>query len=52
MINTCIGLVGNPVRKKPLGKLRLTWRDNAKIVLKEVGCENMDWIYVAQDRIK
>jgi hypothetical protein len=24
--------------------------DNIKIDLREIGCDNMDWIYLAQDR--
>jgi hypothetical protein len=28
------------------------WKDNIKIDLKEMGCEGMDWVYMAQDRDK
>jgi hypothetical protein len=43
-------LVGKPKGKKPLGRRRLRWEDNIKIDLQEVGCGNMDWIELAQDR--
>ena len=31
-------LLGNPVRKRPLGRPRLRWEDNNKMDLQEVGC--------------
>jgi hypothetical protein len=43
-------VVGRPERKKPTGRPRLGWENNIKIDLQEVGCENMAWINVAQDR--
>jgi hypothetical protein len=36
--------------KRPLGRSRRRWEDNVKMDLKEVGCEGMDWIELAQDR--
>ena len=45
-------LVGKPEGKRPLGRPRLRWEDNIKIYLREVGCGNMDWIELAQDRDK
>ena len=42
--------VGKPEGKRPLGRPRDRWEDNIKMDLKEVGCEGMDWISVAQDR--
>jgi len=42
--------VGNPERKRPLGRPRCRWEDNIKMDLQEVGCEGMDWINVAQNR--
>jgi hypothetical protein len=36
--------------KKTRGRPRSRWNDNIKIDLKEVGCEVMDWIELAQDR--
>ena len=43
-------LVGKPERKRPLGRPRLRWEDNVKIDLQEVGCGDMDWIELAQDK--
>ena len=36
--------------KRPLGRPRHRWEDHIKMNLQEVGCEDMDWIDVAQDR--
>ena len=41
--------VGTLEGKKPLGKPRRRWEDNAKMDLKEVGYEGMDWIELAED---
>jgi hypothetical protein len=43
-------LVGKPERKRPLGRPRRRWEDNIKMDLQEVGCGDMDWIELAQDR--
>jgi hypothetical protein len=43
-------LVGKPVGKRLLGRPRDTWEDNIKMDLQEVGCGDMDWTKVAQDR--
>jgi len=43
-------LVGKREGKRLLGRHRIRWEDNIKIDLKEVGCEVMDWIELAQDR--
>jgi hypothetical protein len=43
-------LVGKPKRKRLLGKPRRRWVDNIKMDLGEVGCGDMDWIGLAQDR--
>jgi hypothetical protein len=32
---------------KPVGRPRRRWEDNIKMVLQEVGCGGMDWIYLA-----
>jgi hypothetical protein len=42
--------VGKPVGNRPLGRARHRWEDNIKINLQEVGCGDMDWIDLAQDR--
>jgi hypothetical protein len=42
-------LVGNPERKRPLGKQRHRWVDNIRMDLAEVGWGIVDWIGLAQD---
>jgi hypothetical protein len=42
--------VGKPEGKRPLEKLRLRWVDNIKMDLREIGCDGMDWIDLAEDR--
>jgi hypothetical protein len=44
--------VGIPEEKGRLGRPRHRWEDNIKIDLQEVGCGDMDWIELAQDRDK
>jgi hypothetical protein len=39
-----------PEGKRPLGRPRLMWVDNIKMDLGEVGCGDVDWIGLAQDR--
>jgi len=36
----------------PLGRPRLRWEDNIKMDLQEVGCGDMDWVDLVQDRDK
>ena len=43
-------LVGRPEGKRPLGRPSCIWEDNIKTDLQEVGCWDMDWIDLAQDR--
>jgi len=43
-------LVGKPEGKRPLGRPRCRWEDNIKMGIQEVGCGDMDWIELAQDR--
>jgi hypothetical protein len=43
-------LMGNPERKRPLGKPRYMWMDKIKMDHREVGWGGMDWIDLAQDR--
>jgi len=45
-------LEGKPERKRQLERPRRRWEDNVKINLQEVGCGNMNWIELAQDRDK
>jgi hypothetical protein len=41
--------VGNPERKKPLGRPRCRWVDHIKVELQEVGFEGMECTELAQD---
>ena len=43
-------LVGRRQEKRSLGRPRRRKKDNSKMVLQEVGCGDMDWIDLAQDR--
>jgi hypothetical protein len=43
-------LVGKPLGRIPLERLRHRWEDNVKMDLKEVGCGGKDWIKLSQDR--
>jgi hypothetical protein len=43
-------LVGISGEKRPLRRPRHRWKDNIKMDLQKVGCGNMDWIKLAQDR--
>jgi hypothetical protein len=43
-------LVGKPDKKSPLGRPRRRWEDNIKMYLQEVGCGDIDWLELAQDR--
>jgi len=45
-------LVGIPEGKRPLRRPRRRWEDNIKRNLQEVGCGDMEWIELAQDRDK
>jgi hypothetical protein len=42
-------LVGKPEGKRPLGRPRRRWVDNIKLDLREIGCDGMNWIDLAQD---
>jgi len=43
-------LVGKLGEKRPLGIPWRRWEDNIRIGLQEVGCGDVDWIELAQDR--
>jgi hypothetical protein len=43
-------LVGKPEGKRPLGRRRLSWLDNIRMDLGEVGWGDVEWIGLAQDR--
>jgi hypothetical protein len=42
--------MGKPDGKRRLGRPRRRWVDNIRMDLGEVGCGDMDWISLAQDR--
>jgi hypothetical protein len=42
-------LIGNPGRKKSLGRPRHRWEDNIKMDLREIGWEGGDWMHMAED---
>jgi hypothetical protein len=47
----CIQNFGQkPEGNIPLGRPKCRWENNIKMDLKEIGCESMDLIYVAQNR--
>jgi hypothetical protein len=43
-------LVAKPKGKSPLGRPRRRWVDNIKMDLREIGCDGVDRIDMAQDR--
>jgi hypothetical protein len=43
-------LVGKPERKSPLVRPRRRYVDNIRMDFAEVGCGDVDWIGLAQDR--
>jgi hypothetical protein len=45
-------LVGKPEEKRPLRRPRHRWEDIIKMDHQEVGCGDMDWIELAQDRYR
>jgi len=48
MEERCIeGFDGKYEGRRPPGRPRRRWKDNIKMDLQDVGCEDMDWIDVA-----
>jgi hypothetical protein len=45
-------LVGKRDRRRSLGKPRRRWKCYNKTNLREIGWDDVDWIYVAQDTRK
>jgi hypothetical protein len=52
MINAYKILVANPEERRALGGLGRRMEDTIKMEFKELGCEGMNWIHLAQDRNK
>jgi hypothetical protein len=44
-------LVGRPKGKRPLGKPRHRWEDNIKMDLRDIRIDEMNWIWLVQDRV-
>jgi hypothetical protein len=42
--------VGKPEQKRLLGIPRRMWVENIKMDLREIEWDDIDWIYLAQDR--
>jgi hypothetical protein len=51
-INAYRFLVGKPVGERPLGRPRRRWVANIKMDLLEIGLGGVNWIALAQDRVK
>jgi hypothetical protein len=45
-------LVGKPEGKRPLGRPRRAWENNIGMNLREIKCEGVDWIHLAQHRVQ
>jgi hypothetical protein len=45
-------LVGSPEGKRPLGRPRRRWEDNIKLDLREIGIDEVNWIWLAQDKVQ
>jgi hypothetical protein len=45
-------LVGKSEVKRPLGRHRRNWENNNKMDVQEVGCRDIEWMDLAQDRDK
>jgi hypothetical protein len=43
-------LVAKPEGKRPLGRPRLRWEDNITMDLREVGCEGVNRMHLAQEK--
>ena len=43
-------LLGKPEGRRPMGRPRHRWVNNIRTDLQEVGCGDIDWIGLAQDR--
>jgi hypothetical protein len=44
--------VVRPEGKRPLGRPRRRWADNIKMDIREIGINGVNWIRLAQDRVR
>jgi transcription termination factor 2 len=44
--------VGRPEGKRPLGRPRRRWEYNIRVDLREIGIDGVNWIRLAQDRVR
>jgi hypothetical protein len=52
MRNTCNILVRKSEERRQFGRHMDRWKDNIKMDLKEIRCENRAWIRLVQDRVQ
>jgi hypothetical protein len=45
-------LTGEPERKRPHGRPKCKWEDTILMNCKEVECEGVNWIQLAQDSVQ
>jgi hypothetical protein len=45
-------LVGRPEGKRPMGRPRCRWEDNIKMDFKEMRIDGVNWIRLAQDKVR
>jgi len=43
-------LVVKPEGRRPLGRSGHRWEDNIRMDLREIGCEGVDWMHLAEGR--
>jgi hypothetical protein len=48
----CIGFLGKPQGKRPLGRPKRRWIGNIKMDLLDIGLGDVDWIGLSQDRYR
>jgi hypothetical protein len=44
--------MGRPEVKRPLGRPRRRWEDNINMDIRDIGIGGMNWIRLAQDRVR
>jgi hypothetical protein len=45
-------ILGKPEGKRTLRRTRRRWEDNIKMDLRETGMKDVDWIHLAQNRVR